>query len=334
MTLFALSKDVPDVSPGLRVETGGGLIQKHNFRLSNQGNSDGESSSHSEREVLTLDMLLRIQLDFLHTPLNQFVFILRLDSLQPGVEKQVLFDGHLRPVDIKLGAETDLELDLLQLRVDVIASDPGISRSGLVHACQLRDQGGLSSSVGSQESEHLSLVDHEGNVFVSGVWGSVAVSGVNFPDFLDDQRVLLVGLLVDSFHNFSLLSNVIIFKLGFLGGQFNMVLHSGHGALSPLDLPLDLLEAETGVFGHSEALRHNLVEVDSQNQVDDSVDVDHPDNLIELTVDLIERLVALASVRALLSHQVDSPGEGEVRDDLDGFGLDLGVVINCDVEGV
>jgi hypothetical protein len=125
-------------------------------------------------------------LNFIHGFDNESVLILGLGSFKSAVEEQVLVNCHLGPVNIELGAETDLELNLLELLLDIVASDPGVSRSRLEHSSELRNESGLACTIGSEEAEHLALLDEHRNILVGRVWRSVAISRVDFSDLLND----------------------------------------------------------------------------------------------------------------------------------------------------
>ncbi len=69
----------------------------------------------------------------------------------------MFLDGELGPQDVELGADPDVQVDLLNLGLDAEAGHSTLAGRGWEDARDHGDQGGLAGAVGAQQSEHLSV---------------------------------------------------------------------------------------------------------------------------------------------------------------------------------
>ena len=107
----------------------------------------------------------------------------------------MLLDGELRPEEVKLRADSHLELGLADIGLDVIATDPGIAVVGGDHPSEHGDEGGFAGSIGPQQSESLFLVDFQVETFNSCIVACVSLFFVQFSKVVDDE-----GRIIDLPH--------------------------------------------------------------------------------------------------------------------------------------
>mmetsp|Transcript_15183 Transcript_15183/g.23441 ORF Transcript_15183/g.23441 Transcript_15183/m.23441 type:complete len:250 (+) Transcript_15183:652-1401(+) len=248
-------------------------------------------------------MALLRKLDFSDGPVNQLLFILRLDSLDPCVEEEMLFNSKVVPEHVELRADTNLKLNNLQLTPDAVAADPGVAVGRGVEASQLRYQSGLASAIRAEQTKQLTAADVERDVLIGDVGLAARSCWVHLADIFNDEGVRRVGVGVHGVDNLTLSLCVRVFVSEFVVifdcEQVEIVVSENHPVQIRRD-PLDqFFKQEEGVFGNSVLLRHHLVAVEGEQEVQDGVEVQSLERGVQVFGHLLRRDEALLESAAI-----------------------------------
>ena len=132
--LFAVLKDVPKLPPSLRVKTSSWLIKENDFWVWDKAYSNWESSSHAERQFLSLCISVINQLHILESSRHHSCLIFWLDTFNSCIEEKMLLNSQNVPKNIKLWANPYLKLDKLKLTLQTVTTNPSISTCHWIHA--------------------------------------------------------------------------------------------------------------------------------------------------------------------------------------------------------
>ena len=186
-SLVDRADDVPQVSPGLRVEPGRRLVQEDDLGVVYQCERDRQPLLLAARQILGVVPALRVEAHLgerLFGPLGGVGL-----EIEPGEEfEQLLRRQH---VEERRGLELDADpgLDPARVRPDALAEDGDLAGVGLAQALDHLERGGLSGAVRPQDPEHLAALDRERDA----VDGDVRPVPLREPPHLDRRSGVHAG---------------------------------------------------------------------------------------------------------------------------------------------
>mmetsp|Transcript_30148 Transcript_30148/g.29437 ORF Transcript_30148/g.29437 Transcript_30148/m.29437 type:complete len:378 (-) Transcript_30148:103-1236(-) len=226
------------------------------------------------------------------------------------------------PQDIKLRAHSNLQLHQLQLIFDVVAGHPGVPAGGLVHPRDHGDERGLARPIRPEQPEDLSLHHLEGQVLVRNLRLLTPIPWVHLPHFLHNQRIAVVLGVVEFVDFLAFIECISIFLVFFLmisrGSHLN-VLFRAKKSLQEREALLAALQTEQRVLGHSIRLRHHLIQVQRQHQIDHRKDVERGCALFDFMI-CGEEILDTGGVGAGVGADVQNPVEGEGGEQVEYLG--------------
>ena len=122
----------------------------------------------------------------------------------------MLVDSQVFPENIELRAESNLKLDDLELGAHTGTTNPSVTARARVQACQLRNERGLASAVGTEKSEELTRLHMQRDVLVGDLGRATIRSRVDLPDVFCNQRISLVGVFVDGVDELTLRLGILV----------------------------------------------------------------------------------------------------------------------------
>ena len=168
LLLRKILHDVQNFSDHLRIQRGGRLVEKHDFR------SHAECPDNGDTLLLSAGQLARIGVGTVReTDLPQkiqrvLLRLLFLEALQlRGCQRQVPHDIHMREQVELLEHHTHSLTVLVDVRLriaDVDSVKNDLAAGGLLEPVQAAEEGGFSGAGGADDADHIALLDIDRNV--------------------------------------------------------------------------------------------------------------------------------------------------------------------------
>mmetsp|Transcript_38647 Transcript_38647/g.43919 ORF Transcript_38647/g.43919 Transcript_38647/m.43919 type:complete len:413 (+) Transcript_38647:1131-2369(+) len=193
----------PHETTSFRIHPGGGFVQKDNGRISNHSDRDGEFSFVATRQVTGLLLSITSEIHLLDFVFHKLVPDTARNTLEVSVKLKMLFDGNDVQDGIKLGTIANIILGILQFCLQIVALNMDISTGGSVLSRQHLESGGLSGTVYTEQTEHFSFRNTEGDILngcsgrTTGTLGVHLLQVITIHDHIIGCRGLNSFLLLD-----------------------------------------------------------------------------------------------------------------------------------------
>ena len=148
---------VPQDVPGLRVQTGRGLVEEQQLGVVDEAAGDDQPALHAAGEVLDLVGPALAQLGEVEQLSGPLPHLCAAQSEEPPVDPQVLLDGELLVEQVLLRAVADACPDLLPVDGRVETEDAQLAARHRRDARDHPHRRGLPRPVGSEEPERFTL---------------------------------------------------------------------------------------------------------------------------------------------------------------------------------
>ncbi len=169
MLVFVQLQDVfPDFSSRLGIESQGRFVKKQDFGCVHQPPRDFQPSLHTARERLDEGILFLGEFNEVQDSLKPLPANVLLQPVHPGMEIKIFPGGQLFIQGRLLEYNPDVLAHIVFILPHIETGHCGRSRCGLKQGCQHADGGGLTRTVGAQETEQFPFFHVECDVVDSG----------------------------------------------------------------------------------------------------------------------------------------------------------------------
>lgn len=181
----------------------------------------------------------------------------------------MLIYGERAPEKVELRTDSDILISLAH--ADLYSIDPSIAGSLRVHACEDRNQGGLSSSVGPEKAEDLLVLDHQTQRLKGNIVFSSIASLILLGQLLNDQIMAIRRHLSHTALRLPHRIVNIALHSGILAFHLNLILRINQLLPLILLLPQTFTESlhiahQTRFLGHPIFLLDSIIEPDREEE--------------------------------------------------------------------